>query len=589
MSVRRSTDVENLVRGADTLLHQGTMLAKAALWAVASGLTVCSVVVAVGGSAVTTETERYYAWQHVAARVKTVFSQGDSTVDLNLNGRNVSLPARQAVIVTSGMYDRVWNRLLIVGLIGLLGGAVTASALVIYWRRRGKKQAEDEHIRGARLIDGSQLDRLIVADDRASRITVGGIHTVRGGEMLHTMISGAVGTGKSVSILEILDSVRQQGKRAIVYDPTGEFTEHYYREGRDVILNPLDARSPNWNLWREIRSEFDYRAFAASLVQVKSQTDPFFEESARLIAEELFRKLAETGEATNKAVYDAAAKLTLEELYQLLRGTSGANLIDPAGERTALSIRSSLLNAMNAFRYLHDTGEPFSIRGWVENEATDSWLFVPSRRDQHEAIKPLITLWLDIAIRGVMFLPPVRDSRFWLVVDELPSLQKIEALQTAVTETRKYGLCGVFGVQSVSQMRELYGRDGAQTIMGMCQTWVVLRVADSETAKYLSETLGAADIQEKDESLSFGAESQRDGTNLASKRTERAIVLPSEIQHLPDLHGYMRVPGAYPVAKIELKYRSREKIAIPFVPRDRDVFAVAPAAADADTASDPFA
>lgn len=589
MSVRRSTDVENLVRGADTLLHQGTMLAKAALWAVASGLTVCSVVVAVGGSAVTTETERYYAWQHVAARVKTVFSQGDSTVDIDLNGRNVSLPARQAAIVTSGMYDRVWNRLLIVGLIGLLGGTVTASALVIYWRRRGKKQAEDEHIRGARLIDGSQLDRLIVADDRASRITVGGIHTVRGGEMLHTMISGAVGTGKSVSILEILDSVRQQGKRAIVYDPTGEFTEHYYRDGRDVILNPLDARSPNWNLWREIRSEFDYRAFAASLVQVKSQTDPFFEQSARIIAEELFRKLAETGEATNKAVYDAAAKLTLEELYQLLRGTSGANLIDPAGERTALSIRSSFLNAMNAFRYLHDTGEPFSIRGWVENEATDSWLFVPSRRDQHEAIKPLITLWLDIAIRGVMNLPPVRDSRFWLVVDELPSLQKIEALQTAVTETRKYGLCGVFGVQSVSQMRELYGRDGAQTIMGMCQTWVVLRVADSETAKYLSDTLGAADIQEKDESLSFGAESQRDGTNLASKRTERAIVLPSEIQHLPDLHGYMRVPGAYPVARLQLQYRSREKIAVPFVPRDRDVFAAAPTAAAVDTASDPFA
>ncbi|MDY0038446.1 MAG: type IV secretion system DNA-binding domain-containing protein, partial [Zoogloea oleivorans] len=399
--------MENLVRGADTLLHQGTMLAKAALWAVASGLTVCSVVVAVGGSVVTTEPERYFAWKHVAARVKTVFSQGDSTVDIDLYGRNVSLPARQAVIVTSGMYDRVWNRLLIVGFIGLLGGTGTASVLVIYWQRRGKKQAEDEHIRGARLIDGSQLDRLIVADDRASRITIGGIQTVRGGEMLHTMISGAVGTGKSVSILEILDSVRQQGKRAIVYDPTGEFTEHYYREGRDVILNPLDARSPNWNLWREIRSEFDYRAFAASLVQVKSQTDPFFEQSARIIAEELFRRLAETGEATNKAVYDAAAKLTLEELYQLLRGTSGANLIDPAGERTALSIRSSFLNSMNAFRYLHDTGEPFSIRGWVENEATDSWLFVPSRRDQHEAIKPLITLWLDIAIRGVMNLPPV--------------------------------------------------------------------------------------------------------------------------------------------------------------------------------------
>lgn len=587
MSVRRSTNTENLVRGADTLLHQGTMLAKAAIWAISSGVLVGSVVVSIGASLVTTSTERTFAYKHIAAKTKVFFSQEKHSVDLVINGKEVSLPADQVAIVTSGIFEKVRARVALVGLFGLIVGGATSGALVLYWRRRGSKQAEDEFIRGARLVDGQQLDGLIREDNKSGNVTIAGVHTVKGGEMLHTMISGAVGTGKSVSIFEILDSVRAQGKRAIVYDPTGEFTEYYYREGRDVILNPLDGRSPNWNLWREIRSDFDYRSFAASLVQVKSQTDPFFEQSARIIAEELFRKLAQTGGATNQAVYDAAAKLTLQELFELLKGTSGANLIDPAGERTALSVRSAFLNAMNSFRYLHDEGEAFSIREWVADESSDSWLFIPSRRDQHEAIKPLITLWLDIAIRGVMSLPPIREPRFWLVVDELPSLQKIEALQTAVTETRKYGLCGVFGIQSVSQMRELYGKDGAQTVMGMCQTWVVLRVADSETAKYLSETLGQADIQEKDEGLSFGAESNRDGTNLVSKRTERAIVLASEIQHLPDLEGYMRVPGPYPVAKIKLQYRSREKIAAPFVQRQQGVFAAAAPAEAVD--ADPFA
>lgn len=52
----------------------------------------------------------------------------------------------------------------------------------------------------------------------------------------------------------------------------------------------------------------------------------------------------------------------------------------------------------------------------------------------------------------------------------------------------------------------------------------------------------------------------------------------------------MRVPGPYPVAKIKLQYRSREKIAAPFVPRQQGVFAAAPAeAVDADPASDSFA
>jgi type IV conjugative transfer system coupling protein TraD len=591
MSVKRSSGFDNLIRGADTLLHQGAMFTKAMLWAVAAGVIVMSLFVSIGGSMVTTTQERYFAMKHIAAKVKSVFFLGGSPVEIFVNGQKKTVNADSVVLVTNDVFERFVHKIAPLIFLGFLAGTTAGIFIVIYWTRRGAKQAEDEYIRGAKLLDGSQLEKLIIEDDKASKITIGGTPTIRGGEMLHTIISGAVGTGKSVSIIEILESVRKQGKRAIVYDPTGEFTEIFYREGKDVVLNPIDARSPNWNLWREIRSDFDYRTFATALVQVKSKTDPFFEQSARIVAEELFKRLAQTGDATNKAVYDAAGRLSIQDLHSLLKGTSAANLIDPAGERTALSVRSSLLNAMNAFRYLHDDGGAFSIRGWTEKSDDDSWLFIPSRKDQHEAIKPLITLWLEIAIRGVMNLPPIREPRFWLVVDELPSLQKIEALQTAVTETRKYGLCGVFGIQSVSQMREIYGKDGAQTIMGMCQTWVVLRVADPETAQYLSDTLGKADMQEKDESLSFGVDSTRDGTNLGSRRMERVIVMPSEIQHLPDLHGFMRVPGPYPVARIALQFKDRQKLAEPFVLRHGAVIEPAAPTGEVDSvdAQDPFA
>lgn len=54
----------------------------------------------------------------------------------------------------------------------------------------------------------------------------------------------------------MMDQVRAQGKRAIVYDTSGEFTATYFREGKDIILNPFDARSPNWNVWREIQEDY---------------------------------------------------------------------------------------------------------------------------------------------------------------------------------------------------------------------------------------------------------------------------------------------------------------------------------------------
>lgn len=582
--MRKSTNVENFVRGADTLLHQSTMFTKAVLFAGAAGLSVCLAFSSVVGSLVTTSQERYFAYKHISASVKTFFFLGQSPIDLVVKGREISVAAADAVVVTDGVFGGVARRMSFVLAGGVLVGAAVGVYLVNYWRRKGQEQAQDEFIRGASLVDGLQLKTLIEEKDEASPVTLGGVPTRRGGEMLGTIISGAVGTGKSVAILEILDSVRRQGKRAIVYDPTGEFTEYFYRDGIDTVLNPLDARSKNWNLWREIRSDFDYRAFASALIPSSSKNEPFFDNAARIVAEELFRKLAEQGNATNKAIYDAAARVSLEELFEILRGTSGANLIDPAADKMAMSVRSTFLNAINGFRYLHDRGEPFSIRSWLEDDKSDAWLFVTTRKDQHEAIKPLITLWLDIAIRGVMNLSPVREPRFWLVIDELPTLQKIEALQTAVAETRKYGLCGVFGIQSVSQMREIYGKDGAQTLMGMCQTWLVLRVADSETGQYLSDTLGQTEIHEKDESLSFGAESARDGTNLAARRAQKQIVLPSEIQHLPDREGFLRLPGAYPVARVSLAFKDRVKLAKPYVP----IGASATAEAD-DASDDPFA
>jgi type IV conjugative transfer system coupling protein TraD len=569
VSVKRSDGFEHMVRGADTALHQSTMFAKAVLWSSGLGVVVAVALFAIFSVSATSESERYLVAKYLVARLKQFFFLDHHPISLTVAGKSGAVSPQQIVSLTNSVASHVKNRLWVPAGIGGIGGVAASMGLLFYWRKRGATQAEDEFIRGAQLAEGGELRRSLEADDNVSRVEVAGVPFRKGSETLHAVVSGAVGTGKSVGILDILDSVRLQGKRAIVYDPTGEFTEQFFRTDRDVVLNPLDARSPNWSLWREIRNDFDYRTFASALIPILSKNEPFFDQSARTVGEELFRRLAERGQATNKALYDAAARLTLEELHALLAGTGGAALIDPAAEKTALSIRSTLLNAINGVRYLHDTGDVFSIRQWIENDNTDSWLFVTSRKDQHEAIKPLITLWLDIAIRGVMNLPPVREPRFWLVVDELPSLQKIDALQTAVAETRKYGLCGVFGIQSVSQMREIYGRDGAQTIMGMCQTWIVLRVADAETARYLSETLGLMEIQEKDEGLSFGAEANRDGTNLSSRRAQKAIVLPSEIQHLADLHGYMRVPGNYPVGRIQLSFKQREKLAPAFMPRER--------------------
>jgi hypothetical protein len=85
-----------------------------------------------------------------------------------------------------------------------------------------------------------------------------------------------------VAIKEILDQIRARGDRAILYDPSGEYVQVYYRHGKGVLLNPLDARSPAWTLWGEVREAYDYASLAASIIPDNEKVnDPFWREGPR--------------------------------------------------------------------------------------------------------------------------------------------------------------------------------------------------------------------------------------------------------------------------------------------------------------------
>ncbi|WP_186181991.1 type IV secretion system DNA-binding domain-containing protein, partial [Burkholderia gladioli] len=136
---------------------------------------------------------------------------------------------------------------------------------------------------------------------------------------LNTLIAGAQGTGKSQQFFALMDQVRAQGKRAIVYDTSGEFTATYFREGKDIILNPFDARSPNWNVWREIQEEYHNDGIAEGLIPIPPNVpDPFFAIAGRMIVKDTIRALGEDGKRTNAALYKTIAHSNLEELHAVL-------------------------------------------------------------------------------------------------------------------------------------------------------------------------------------------------------------------------------------------------------------------------------
>ena len=539
---------------------------------------------------VTSAETRYLTIKHVEAEILTVVPMANPNVSFHLGNDDTALPPAAALSFTEDAADEFFVYARNAALYAVLTAIAVTFLSVLFWMEYGRGKLTDKQVRGAKLVKAKELIKELEARDDASPYRIAGVPMRKKAEVLGTLFSGAQGSGKSQQFFALMDQVRARKKRAIVYDPSGEFTAAYYREGKDVILNPLDARSPNWNAWREIQSEIHYDGLAEGLIPIPPNVaDPFFAIAGRMVFKGAIRALGGDNKRTNAALYKAIAHSNLEELHAILANESAATYVDPVTERTGMSLKMTVQNQLDCFRYLHDEGEPFSIREWIQNEdeEDDSWLFITVNEEQKTALLPLISLWCDIAIRSLLTLKPIHRERLWYFYDELPTLQKLEIMKLAVTNIRKYGGCFVLGIQDFSQLFQIYGEHLARTIISGCQTKLLLRVTDGDAAKALANAIGQADLDEKEESLNLGIDERRDGMSVFARRNLRDLVLSSEILHLPDMQGYLVTPSDYPVARVKYEYVPHPQTVTPFVPRQTyDLWLPASAAADGPAASE---
>ena len=121
---------------------------------------------------------------------------------------------------------------------------------------------------------------------------------IKDSEIQNFAMHGTVGSGKSTLMRKFLDQCRQRGDMVIIYDKGCTFVEEYYQEGRDIILNPLDQRCANWDMWEECQTLPDLESAATTLIPMGSSEDPFWQGSARTIfAEGAHRLRTEKGAA----------------------------------------------------------------------------------------------------------------------------------------------------------------------------------------------------------------------------------------------------------------------------------------------------
>ena len=424
-----------------------------------------------------------------------------------------------------------------------IGGHFLASVM-----GKHKDMKPGEVMRGAQLSTADRWQKRtqrMQAKD-AGVISLAGLAIDRADEAKHFLLMGTTGTGKSVAIRELLRGAAARGDRAIIADPDGGFLSRFYDAARgDIILNPFDARSASWDMMGEVPNDFAAEQLAASLIPSPGGTaDATWAARSRTLLTAILRRGRQSG-ITTREVYRLFAVADRTELRTMLAGTAAEPFLAEGATRLFDSVRSSSGDAMSALEYAADgNGVPFSLTEWASNPNDLRWVFLPYRADQIAALKSLIGPWMRLAIFATMSRPEGDIAPTWFVADELDAIGKIEGLDDALQRMRKFGGRCVLGFQTIGKVRALYGDGAAAALIENCSTRLILRCAggdNASTARFASSLIGQQVFMQQSTNQGDSPGGKSYGSSL-SAHTEDAV-LPSEIERLPDLSGYLKVPS----------------------------------------------
>lgn len=438
------------------------------------------------------------------------------------------------------------HRAEVAGLIATAGAALMTFSVLFTVSKLSERRAKRAAQRN--LKQKTAATRLGGA--RRRQIEVAGVPLPNKSETRGILLCGTPGAGKSQVLSRAIHTALERRNSVVAVDRGGELLSQLYRAG-DVIFCPLDRRAPDWSLLVEARNDVDRDTLGDLLFPQRGDGSPgdFFQQAAGVVFKALLRVCADEN---NGALWTLLANK--RELERTLSGTEAEQYI---AAREWGGVYGNMMNALQWLKYLPpNSGQnAYSIRTFVaESDANPGralWAVIPKRAAS--ALNPMAALLVGLVAHETLSLEPSETRRVWLATDELGNLPMLHKFNEVLTEGRKHGLSPLSGLQNLAQLRQKYGRDGAQVLMSCYQTWLILRQGDAESAEAMSRHIGEREVKEwhRNEGHSSGeGRSSRNSGKSEHVRVKRTV-LGTELKELPDLRGYLCI-SPYPAALVDI-------------------------------------
>ena len=392
-------------------------------------------------------------------------------------------------------------------------------------------------------------------------------------ELGNIFLFGQQGAGKSTIIKLMLEQLLKRDDSLFIYDEKREYTEQFFT-GAEVLISPGDKRGAYWDISKDVTDEASAKAVANVLIQGSTQ-DKFWTDAAQVVLTGVLIGLMKKGgnwswlDLKNLVFSDAE---TLHGLFDI-HYKVGANLVEP-DSKTTLSILTTLAIQLSWLPSLASQWENcstgFSLKNW-QSAKSSKRLIVAGNPMSYEMSAAICCALLSLLANKIIASPDSDTKRFWFVLDELGNMPKTESLKKLLTLGRSKGVRTIAGTQAVSQLRAIYGKDDAETILSLFSNVIVLRTGPiGDSGKVASETMGSKRVELRVKSFdSSGKES------INFQYSDMPVVNTEEIIHLPRsscaVSGYLLINGYESVYRLDWPIQKRLKIAESFVPTENNL------------------